>query len=476
MKAEPSVAPAPVETEQPYPAPSYAWYVVGVLTLFYVFSFIDRQILNLMVGPIRRDLGISDTQMSLLMGFSFAVFYTFFGIPLGRLADSRSRRSIIAAGFVFWSLMTAGCGLARNFWQMLLLRMGVGVGEAALSPAAYSILSDYFPKERRATAISVYSMGIYIGSGLAFLLGGMVVGYASTQDVWRLPVVGETRPWQVIFFIVGLPGVLLALLAYTVREPLRRGMRMVRSADGTLRSNQVPLGEVYAYILKNWKTFICHTVGFALLSFSSYGTSAWVPTMFTRNHGWSASQAGVIYGSIVMIFATLGVPVGGWIADRMAARGRRDATMRVGLIAAVAWFPFGLLYPIVADASLAALLLVPTVFLASAPFGVAPAAIQQIMPNEMRGQASAIYLFVVNLIGLGLGPTAVAMTTDYVFRDDNAVNYSLLIICTIAHVVSAILLWAGLKPFVQSLDRLKQYLTVEGTLPGQKTKYETDEK
>ncbi len=458
MKAEPSVVPVPAESEHPYPAPNYAWYVVGVLTLFYIFSFIDRQILNLMVGPIRRDLGISDTQISLLMGFGFAVFYALFGIPLGRLADSRSRRTIIAVGFVFWSLMTAGCGLARNFWQMLLLRMGVGVGEAALSPSAYSILSDYFPRERRATAISVYSMGIYIGSGLAFLLGGLVIAYASTQDVWRLPVVGETRPWQVIFFIVGLPGVLLALLAYTVREPMRRGLRMVRSNDGMLISTQVPLGEVYAYILKNWQTFVCHTVGFALLSFSSYGTSAWVPTMFVRNHGWSASRAGIVYGAIVMVFATLGVVAGGWVADKMVARGRRDATMRIGLIVAVAWFPFGLLYPIVADASLAAALLVPSVFLASAPFGVAPAAIQQIMPNEMRGQASAIYLFVVNLIGLGVGPTAVAMTTDYVFRDDNAVNYSLLIVCSIAHVVSALLLWAGLKPFVQSLDRLKQWI------------------
>jgi MFS family permease len=458
MELKTQAPPVAAEVEEPYPSARYAWYVVGALTLVYVFSFIDRQILNLMVRPIRRDLGITDTEMSLLMGFAFALFYTVCGIPLGWVADRFSRRSLIAIGFVFWSLMTAGCGLAHNFWQMLGLRMGVGVGEAALSPAAYSMIADYFPKERRATAISVYSMGIYIGSGLAFLLGGAVVGYASGQDKWMLPLVGETRPWQVIFFIVGLPGVLLAALMFTIREPMRRGMKMVRAADGTMRQAKVPFAEVYRYIASNWTTFVCHTVGFALLSFSSYGTSAWVPTMFQRNHGWSASKAGMVYGLTIGIFATLGVATGGWVADRLSRRGYRDATMRVGLFVSAAWFPFGMLYPIVSDANLAALLLIPSAFLASAPFGVAPAAIQQMMPNEMRGQASAIYLFVVNLIGLGIGPTAVAMTTDYVFHNDNAVNYSILIVCTVAHVASTLLLWAGLRPYRQSLDRLKEWM------------------
>jgi MFS family permease len=437
--------------EVPYPRPGYAWYVVGVLTLVYVFSFIDRQILNLLVRPIRRDLGISDTQMSLLMGFSFALFYTLFGIPLGRLADAHSRRGLIAVGFVFWSVMTAGCGLARNFAQMLLLRVGVGVGEAALSPAAYSLISDYFPPQRRATAISVYSMGIYIGSGLAFVLGGVVVGFVSTHEAWQLPLIGATRPWQVIFFVVGLPGVLLALLLWTVAEPARRDRRLSGPA-------QVPLAEVLGYMRSNLGTFLCHTVGFALLSFSSYGSSAWIPTFFQRNHGWTAGRAGVVYGLIVLVFSTVGVVAGGRLADRMAARGLRDATMRVGLIVALAWLPFGVLFPLAPGGWWAAALLVPASFLASAPFGVAPAAIQQIMPNAMRGQASAVYLFVVNLIGLGLGPSAVALTTDYVFRNDNAVNYSLLIVTTAAHLAAAALLWSGLGPFCRSLEGVKGWV------------------
>jgi MFS family permease len=279
---------SPERAEEQYPSASYAWYVVGVLTLVYVFSFIDRQILNLLVRPIRRDLGISDTEMSLLMGFSFAVFYTFFGIPLGRLADTRSRRTIIAVGFAFWSLFTAGCGLAKNFGQMLLMRMGVGVGEAALSPAAYSMITDCFPPRRRATALSVYSMGIYIGSGIAFIIGGLVSKFATQQELWQLPVIGATRPWQVVFFIVGLPGVLLALLMFTLREPARRGAKM--NTAGQTTAPQIPLGEVLAYIRENWRTFLCHNMGFALLSISGYGSSAWVTTMFVRKYGWTEAD------------------------------------------------------------------------------------------------------------------------------------------------------------------------------------------
>jgi MFS family permease len=439
--------------EDLYPSPSYAWYVVGVLTLVYVFSFIDRQILNLLVRPIRRDLGISDTQMSLLMGFSFAVFYTFFGIPLGRLADSRSRRTIIAIGFAAWSLFTAGCGLARNFVQMLLMRVGVGVGEAALSPAAYSLITDYFPKQRLATAISVYSMGIYIGSGLALILGAVVADLASSQEHWNLPVVGQTRPWQVIFFVVGLPGVLLAFLMYTVREPQRRGVRKAGA-------QQIPLNEVFSYLWANKTTFICHNVGFALISFSNYGSSSWVPTFFIRNHGWSAANAGYVYGGIIAVFGTLGIVVGGRLADWMTQRGYRDSSMRIGLYVTLAWLPT-CVYTLVPSATVATALLIPAVFLTSAPFGVSAAAIQQMMPNPMRGQASAIYLFIVNLIGLGLGPTAVAMTTDYVFGDDNAVRYSLFIVSLLAHIVAAILLWAGLKPYRTSIDRLQEWDAIQ---------------
>ena len=336
MTVQPGVdSPAQQVQEEPYPKAAYAWYVVGVLTLVYIFSFMDRQILNLLVKPIRSDLGIDDFKMSLLMGPSFAIFYTLFGIPLGRLADNKSRRTIVAAGFVAWSMMTAGCGIARSYIQLLLFRVGVGVGEAALSPAAYSLITDYFPPKRRATAISFYSMGIYIGSGIAFIVGGIATGFADTQDTWDLPLVGATRPWQVVFFIVGLPGMLLALLMYTVREPKRRGIRSVTGVDGKTRVAQVPMREVIAYLKKNWTTFLCHNVGFALLSFSSYGSSAWIPTFLIRNHGWTPSKAGQVYGWIVAI----ATGSEGVVQAAMTAVANISRPTRSGLVDRI-WFLF----------------------------------------------------------------------------------------------------------------------------------------
>ena len=431
-----------------YPSSAVAWSTVAILMVAYVLSFIDRQILNLLVGPIRRDLAISDTQMSLLMGLSFALFYTLCGIPLGRMADSRSRRGLITVGMLIWSAMTAACGLARQYWQFLLFRVGVGVGEAALSPAAYSLIADSFPAQRRATAISVYSMGIYLGSGLAFLLGGLVIKFASAQGDVHLPLLGEVRPWQLIFLILGAAGVLFTLLMLAVKEPQRHGV-----GAGV----EVPMREVGAYLRANRKTVICHNFGFACISFASYGSGAWVPTFFVRTYGWDAGHVGVVYGSIVAVFGCLGIVFGGRLADRWAKRGRTDANMRVGLLAACLALPLSVTFPLLDDANLVALLMAPTVFCLSMPFGVAPAAIQEIMPNSMRGQASAIYLFVVTLFGLGVGPTAVALVTDFVFHDDMALRYSLLIVTSLALLGGVLLLGMGLKPYRQSREHLQNW-------------------
>ncbi|WP_275547132.1 MULTISPECIES: spinster family MFS transporter [unclassified Pseudomonas] len=431
-----------------YPSSTRAWVTVAILMVAYVLSFVDRQILNLLVEPIRRDLAINDTQMSLLMGLSFALFYTICGIPLGRVADTRSRRGLIAVGILFWSAATAACGMAKMYWQFLLCRIGVGVGEAALSPAAYSLIADSFPAERRATAISVYSMGVYLGSGLAFLVGGLVIQFASAQGDVTLPVLGEVRPWQLIFLILGVAGVLFTLLMLAVKEPARRG-----AGAGVA----VPLSEVGRYIRANRRTVLLHNFGFAGLAFAGYGSAAWVPTFYIRTYGWDAGQVGIVYGCIVAVFGCLGIVFGGRLADLMAKRGRSDANMRVGLYAALGALPLVALFPLMDSAFWASVLLAPTVFCLSMPFGVAPAAIQEIMPNSMRGQASAIYLFVITLFGLGVGPTAVALVTDFVFADDAALRYSLLIVTTLAVLTSVILLAKSLKPYRESVTRLEQW-------------------
>lgn len=216
------------DDETGYPNPRYAWYVVCVLTVAYLLSFLDRQILALLVGPIRQDLDISDTQVSLLGNLAFGIFYTLLGLPLGRAADRFSRRGIIAAGVATWCLMTAACGLARNFVQLFLARVGVGVGEAALNPAALSMISDYFPRRTRGRALTFYNMGVSLGVGVALIFGGQVIAWVAAAPPVELPGIGVLRAWQTVFILVGLPGLLIALLMLTVREPVRRDRLQVR--------------------------------------------------------------------------------------------------------------------------------------------------------------------------------------------------------------------------------------------------------
>ena len=444
---------SPERDRTPYPPLGYAWYVVFILMICYVFSFVDRQILGLLVRPIKADLGITDTQMSYLMGFSFALFYTLFGIPMGRLADSKSRRTIIAIGLVVWSFMSAGCGLARRYVQLLAMRVGVGVGEATLSPAAYSLITDYFPPQRLGLAISVYGMGIYIGSGLAYMFGGWVIGLTSGQALYTLPLVGDVRSWQLVFFAIGLPGLLFASVLFTIKEPVRRGIGTARPKAG----RGVPLASVLAYVRTNSITFMCHNVGFALIALVAYGSISWIPTYLGRVHGWAPADAGMRYGMVILVFGSTGILFGGILSDWMGRKGYTDSKMTTGFIAALAHIPLAIAYPLMPTGWSALGVIAVSVFILAMPFGVAPAAIQAMMPNAMRGQASAIYLFVVNLIGMGLGPTAVAVCTDSVFKDENMIHYSILVVGLAGSIAAAVLLWFGRGAYRQSLDRLQTW-------------------
>jgi len=432
------------------PSDAYAWYVVGLLTLVYVLSFLDRQILSLMVVDLKAGLGLDrDWQVGFLMGPAFAVFYTLFGFPFGRLADTANRSRVVAFGLGVWSLMTVGCGVAKQFWQMALMRVGVGIGEASLSPAAYSIIADSFPPAKLARAISVYASGIYLGSGLAFMIGGRAVASLRGTEPWILPVFGEVPGWQKVFWIVGLPGIVVVpIVLFTLAEPVRRGVTS-RLAP--------PLAQVAVFVRRHARALATHHLGFALLSFSSYGTSAWIPSMFARVHGWDVATFGLVFGLILFVASTAGAIVGGMLADALARRGRSDSKMRVGLIASLAWLPFGVAFPLVADGAVAMALVAPAAFFSAMPFGVAPAAIQEITPNELRGQISSIYLFVINLVGLAIGPLLIALFTDYVFTEAAygaaGIRWSLLTTTTFAHVAAAALLAAGLSEFRGLLAR-----------------------
>lgn len=443
--------------EIPYPSSGQGWFMVGVLMIIYVFSFVDRTILNLLVEPIKADLDISDTQMSLLMGFSFALFYTIFGLPIGRLADRFNRKGIIAIGLFVWTMTTAGCGVVKFYWQFLLMRVGVGVGEAALSPSAYSLITDTFPKEKLGRALSIYSMGIFIGAGLATGVGGGVAEWAANKGPVELGPLGTVFPWQLAFIVIGIVGLAPLGLLLLIKEPVRRGARMIKSADGSDQAAAVPIGEVLTYILANWKTFLCHHIGFAILAFSSYGVGAWGAAFMARTHGWEPGRIGLFFMLHVIVSGCAGIVTGGIICDWLAQKGRTDAPMIVGLLASALWIPTGLAYPLVSNGWVSWGFMIPTYFFTAFATGVAAAAIQQIVPNAMRGQASASYLFFVNLIGLGLGPTGVALVTDFVFRDESMLRYSILIVGIGCHATAIPLFFFGRKHFRESVKYLAEW-------------------
>ena len=418
--------------------------MVAVLTLANASAFIDRQILGLLVAPIRRDLGIGDAEMGVLYGLAFAAFYTLLGLPVARLADRGSRRLIIGVGIAVWSVMTALSGLARSYDELLLARFGVGIGEAALAAPAASLLADYFPSSRRATALSVYSLGIYLGAGLANLVGGAVIARLGEDATIILPLAGSIRAWQAVFVVVGVPGLLIAALMATVREPARRE---VGRSDATGHS----VRDVFAYIRDNARTFVSHNLGYALLALVNYGTAAWLPTHLIRTYGWSAAEAGITLGTLTITVGVAGIIVGGRVADAMLARGRTDAKLRVGIIAAVANLVFGLIYTLAPTAAIAVAALVPFNFFASFAFGAAVAAVQEIVPNRMRAQAAALYVTVTTLVGLGLGPSIVGVLTEQVFGADSAVRYSLAILTVAGLAASAALLAIGLAPYRRSV-------------------------
>ena len=425
---------------------TYAWYVVVVLMIAYTVSFIDRQILSLMVGPIRADLNISDSGFGLLSGFAFALFYTIMGIPLGRYADNHSRSKLIIVGIFFWSLMTAACGLARNFWQLFLARMGVGVGEAALSPAAYSIIADYFPKELLGRALSLYGTGIYLGVGLAFIVGGYVVEIVSSAPPVTLALIGTLQPWQTVFFIVGLPGILVALLALTIREPSRSGISRT--------SEQVPFSIVIKFLLQRWQTFVPYILGISFISIYTYGVLTWFPEFIRRTYHWSMGDIGLYAGSIILIFGTTGTFAGGVVADWLMRKGYQDAHLRAVLTGSVCLAPFAICFPLMPSVEAALILFAGHIFFAGYHYGIIPSGLQIVTPNRMRGQVSAIYLFINNIIGLGIGPLLIGLFTDYVYRSDAKIYLSLSSTAALSVPVAIALFAYGLKHYRQSVEAL----------------------
>jgi len=412
-----------------------AWTSLGILVLISIVSYLDRQVIYLLVEPIKKDLGLSDFSMGLLQGVAFGLFYAIFAIPVGWLVDRYSRRIIIYLGMTLWSISAATCGLANGFLPLFLARFGVGVGEASLSPSAYSVIGDLFPVRRLAMALGIFATGSAIGSASAYMASGALISKLESMGEIVIPGLGSVAPWQAVFMMTGAPGLLLAFLVFLIPEPKRKDIAPVtgRAAAG--------FGK---YLLSHKRYYGCHFFGYGLIAVVSYAAAAWFPTVLIRNYGLTYVQAGFIMGLVAMFTGVPGFVISGWAVDRWYARGRTDAHLRyfvwAALIsAAVALVAFGLSTSV----SLAVLGYGIVHFLQ--PFtGPAVGHLHLATPSAYRGRTSAIFLLVFNVMGMCIGPPLVGFLTDFVFKDPQAVRLSLAVVYVVTVLLAGFLFMLGL--------------------------------
>jgi predicted MFS family arabinose efflux permease len=417
----------------------YRYYVLGLLTIGYVFSFIDRQILAILQEPIKLELGLSDSQLGLISGFSFALFYVVLGLPIARWADKGSRRGIVALAVGVWSLMTVFCGMAQNFWQMLLARIGVAAGEAGGSPPSHSLISDIFAPEKRATALGVYSIGVNVGILFGFLAGG-----------WLNHLYG----WRMTFFIVGVPGIALALLMrYTIREP-ERGFSEGRSGDSSATDKAAPPMMAVVRHLISMPSFRHLAVGSGLAAFAGYAAANWMPSFLMRSYQLDSADIGTWLALFAGVGGAIGTFSGSWLADRLSVRDIRWYAWTPAVALALATpLVFLTFWAGSFEATMAAHLFpacVTTLYLAPVI-----AVTHRLVENRMRALASAILFLVLNIIGLGLGPLMVGMLSDALSASlgVESLRQSLLILGTLATCWSALHFFLGARYLKSDLAR-----------------------
>lgn len=430
---------------QATPAPR-SGYILALLTFAYVLSLLDRSILPLLIQPLQRDLHITDTQFAVLHGVAFAVFYAAAILPIGWMADRYSRKKIMATGVALWSGMTAFSGLARSYNHLFLARMGVGIGEAALQPAAYSLITDLFPKERLARAIAIFSTGGVFGQGAAFIIAGGVMTALGNRESVMLPLFGETRLWQATFLFLGIPGLVLALLIALIREPKRTHVPSTAAAN---------LAELKAFIIRRRALLAPLCVANALMVFVTVAFMVWIPAMLMRNHGLAMGEVGVVMGLAQGIGFGFGYISGGWITDRWFNAGRNDAHVRVGIVGALAALPLVLVATLVGSTEVAMVAVCFICFFAGFPIPAAIAGLQLVTAPGHRAVVTSGYMLVANLVATALGPLSVAFLTDDVFGRPTAVNLSLCLVGAAVLPLTALLYALARRPFMLAIEQMR---------------------
>ena len=437
----------------PYARPFYRWYMVGLLAVAYAVSYIDRLIISLMVDPIKADLALSDTQVSLLIGLSFAVFYATMALPIAWLADRYNRRNIIIAGVSTWCLMTSICGFAKSFTMLFIARMGVGLGEAALAPAANSMIADSFPKEQLGKALGVFASGIAIGAGLAMVIGGQVLALIGPSKPYDLPIVGTISGWQLTFIVLGGAGLLLGLLIFTIKEPLRKN-----DAGTALEAPSMSgpsLRETLRFFHQHKAVYATLFLGYAAAQTVFYATGAWIPSLFIRVFEWDVAKFGTSYGLVIGVMGIIGVSLGGWACDKFYKKGMKDAHWRV-VLGAFCFIPLYAFLPLFNNGWAVMALMAAGNLAAFAAAIAAPAAIIMITPNAFRAVATALFFFSINIIGMVAGPYLVAVLTETVFNDPNSIAEAIAIIAIAAWAIAMSILLFGFKFYKQ---RISEYET-----------------
>lgn len=398
-----------------------AWYLVGVLTLLEVVSFVDRGALSLLVGPVKADLGLTDTEMSLLLGLSVAVFYSSMGIPIGWLIDRFSRRGIVLGGALLWTVMTMACGLARNFGQLFLGRMGVGLGDAALTPTGYSIIRDAFPPESRGRAYAVFQLGGAFGTGASNLAVGSLIGLAGAGGLARVPVIGGMHAWQAVLVLIGAAGIPLALLMLTTGEPRRR-------AETEPAARASSFGTALAVMRARWPFYTALAAMNVSMGIGLFGTIVWLPEAIARRWAIGTAQVGLTLGAIQGLGSLLGFLVAGIAIDRFARRGSAGfAPLSGGVVALISAAAMGLALLVPSILAMWALIALAWLGLCWATL-VFPVTLAHVTPNRMMGKLTALYNVLASVVGIGLGATLVALISDRLFSGPQALGHALSLV------------------------------------------------
>jgi MFS family permease len=454
----PAAVPTPADSHS-WPSPAKAWYGVGVFTVTLLVLFTNQNVVNLLAEMIKKDLQLTDVQVSLIIGFAPAFFNSLFMLPVSRLVDIISRRLIISFGLLMASVSSFWAGLSGTFGQLFFARLVGGIGGSGNGPATFSILADSFPAAKLPKALSVLNIGFVYAIAASTLLGGTLIAAVSSVPSLSIPVIGEVRPWQAVFLILAIPDLLLAILMFTtVHEPRRRGVRAASEGlAGAPAPKVVPVREVFKFLYDNRAAFGPMFLGMALNAIALGGAGAWTPQFFMRTYGWGPAQYGIIQGFVLLLIAPIGLIAGGMLAERLAKKGYDDANLRVVFIASLLHLPFAILYTLMPNPYVAIALSAANIATISIGTGPQNAALQVIVPNEMRGQITALFLFGFMLLGYGLAPTLVATLTQYVFGEESMLRYSIFTIHLILGPIATAVFWYGLKAYGQAFARARAW-------------------